>query len=91
MSFLAMPVDEHVATVLSAPDSSDELGIPTLLDDYRNAKANGTLLWVVVEITGSEPNFEFKSTAITREEFLSTYRIDERPEFPNDWYDVSKI
>lgn len=89
--FLAMPVDEHVAKVMSAPDASDELGIPTLLNDYRTAKSNGVLLWIVVESTGDEPNIEFKSTVITVDEFKSTYRIDEHPEFPNDWFDVSKI
>ena len=86
-----MPVDEHVAKVLSAPNSIGVLWLPNLLNDYNNAKTTDVHLWAVVEVTGNQPNFEFKYAAMTEDEFKSTYRIDAHPEFPNDWFDVSKI
>jgi hypothetical protein len=90
--FLAMKVDEYVVKCFAKPDRVDgEIKVPTLALDLENAAADGFELWLVIEtLEDADGNFNPTYTAMRADEFFATYTIDEIPENPRDWIDVSK-
>lgn len=88
--FLAMMVDEHVARALSKPGTDGVIPLPNAIADLESAAKEGFALWVVVD-TGPDEDFRPTYTSMLAPDFFANYTIDEIPELPHDWADVSKI
>lgn len=91
--FLAMMVDEYVVSAFAKPDNIDGIvKLPNLAVDYENAKADGFALWIVCETNRApDGSFEVSYLAMSAPDFFANYKIDEIPEHPRDWADVSKL